>query len=76
MSEIRIGEPVPGEPVQPRPEGEQEQDPPNILLLLRALRLHLRDIDEATAFSVEQTDRNGALLRAVARYLKSQGEED
>lgn len=57
-------------PPEPR---DGQDDPPNLILLLKALRAHLSDLDSLTLDS-EEEQRNGALLRALVRYLKAQGE--
>lgn len=57
---------------EPRPEpegGQQDPDRPDLLLLLHALRDHLRDVGDEDALPDEVRLRNGALRRALIRYL-------
>lgn len=58
------------------PPGGQDPDPPNLRLLLRALRDHLHDVSGAVPEFSEIDLRNGALRRAVIRYLKAHFDEE
>jgi len=52
-----------------RPDGQD--DPPDLLLLLQAVRAHLVDLEDALDPDTDAHRRNAPILRALRRYLEA-----